>query len=901
MDKWGRQVSTKGSDDLKRFYDIHDDDEEEEEEEVEDGKDEAAGEDVDASAAALATARPMKKERRRREGKSTQPPTSQAAVEEDDEAEGIEDEGDDDAGDDYSRSYLSDRSVAPPSSDSDASSSPSSPSSPTSPTSPAFPNVLGSESDSDLSPTPLDDSDEELTEPIPLTSDPPTCRLAVVNLDWDKLRALDLFTLCRSFQGAGEGRVEEVSVYMSEFGKERMKEEDKYGPIGLYAGSAEEYRQRIEQLASTQAQAEAKQEADADAAAAASTEDSEEQGENDEDENDAEEEDETGKAKAEEEGKEDGEEDQLHEEGEEEVEDAEEAVVAANANAVDPSDPTPLDQERLRSYELSRLRYFYAVVRCSSSSTASHLYAELDGTELESTANKLDLRFIPDATTFDNADLRDRVLHSDVDAAVLGAYRPPSFATKALQHSRVELTWDGEEEGRKRLRKSKWGKEGEDEEDDLKVYLASEGEEDAYGSDAATEVSDDEEGEGGERVVLKRKARSRYTTLLASLNGKGGGRAGEEGGEGKGKEGGEGGEEEEEQVFEMTFEPGLKAKGEELVKRVQAKEEQKGETVFERRARLVREKKRERKQAIKAKSKGERAGGVGEGDDDEEGEEDEVSVDEDDDFFKSAFDDDDYLPAKGVKERAKAFFADDERKERPDKRANRLRREEVERGRGGEVDERKQKERAELELLLMPDHPVADEQQRQDRGYNLKRLLQSNKPVKGKRAKRAMREGGGGGVEEGVGGVGVDDFKVDTADARFAAMYERPEFSIDPTHPGYRATKEMERVLQETGKRRREEKGRTEQEVRERKQSQRRAEEQAQQSGGGQTKGGDDDAGLDALVRSVKVKVKAREALEEQRKRADAARKQSGAGKRLGEEALSKLNKRQKLQGDLRL
>lgn len=64
--------------------------------------------------------------------------------------------------------------------------------------------------------------------------------------------------------------------------------------------------------------------------------------------------------------------------------------------------------------------------------------------------------------------------------------------TKALQHSRVELSWDGEEEGRKKLRKGKWE---EEEEDDLKVYLASEGEEDGYGSDAVIEGDEEEERE----------------------------------------------------------------------------------------------------------------------------------------------------------------------------------------------------------------------------------------------------------------------------------------------------------------------------------------------------------------------------------------------------------------------
>ncbi|PLN79583.1 hypothetical protein BDW42DRAFT_172566 [Aspergillus taichungensis] len=56
-----------------------------------------------------------------------------------------------------------------------------------------------------------------------------TNRVAVVNLDWDNIRAEDLMAVFSSFAPAG-GRVLQVSVYPSEFGKERMEREETEGP-----------------------------------------------------------------------------------------------------------------------------------------------------------------------------------------------------------------------------------------------------------------------------------------------------------------------------------------------------------------------------------------------------------------------------------------------------------------------------------------------------------------------------------------------------------------------------------------------------------------------------------------------------------------------------------------------
>ncbi|KAI0847488.1 hypothetical protein F5Y00DRAFT_240933 [Daldinia vernicosa] len=56
-----------------------------------------------------------------------------------------------------------------------------------------------------------------------------TKRIAIVNLDWDYIKSADLMALFSSFVPKG-GRIERVSIYPSEFGKERMQREELEGP-----------------------------------------------------------------------------------------------------------------------------------------------------------------------------------------------------------------------------------------------------------------------------------------------------------------------------------------------------------------------------------------------------------------------------------------------------------------------------------------------------------------------------------------------------------------------------------------------------------------------------------------------------------------------------------------------
>jgi len=63
-------------------------------------------------------------------------------------------------------------------------------------------------------------------------------RLALCNMDWDRIKAVDILVLCNSFVPK-EGTIESVSILPSEFGKERMKQEDFSGPLELRKASVE--------------------------------------------------------------------------------------------------------------------------------------------------------------------------------------------------------------------------------------------------------------------------------------------------------------------------------------------------------------------------------------------------------------------------------------------------------------------------------------------------------------------------------------------------------------------------------------------------------------------------------------------------------------------------------------
>lgn len=249
------------------------------------------------------------------------------------------------------------------------------------------------------------ESEIELEEGKPEEGEP-SDSFAVVNMDWDNLRAVDLMATFLSFVPTG-GSIKSISIYPSEFGKEQMQKEEVEGPPRDLFKSK---RSKVE---------------------------------SDSDDSDS----------------------------EIDVNNKDDLEKAARKLYQEDDGEEDYDSKALRRYQLQRLRYYYAVVRCDSISTAKKIYDNCDGTEYESTANIFDLRYIPEGMEFDESE------SNDVCTKIPSNYKPNStFVTDALQHSKVKLTWD--ETPKERLNVStRQFSQKEIDEMDFKAYLASDSDE----------------------------------------------------------------------------------------------------------------------------------------------------------------------------------------------------------------------------------------------------------------------------------------------------------------------------------------------------------------------------------------------------------------------------------------
>ncbi|CBY42460.1 unnamed protein product, partial [Oikopleura dioica] len=176
-------------------------------------------------------------------------------------------------------------------------------------------------------------------------------RLAMQNMDWDRMKAVDIYVLVASVLPEG-GLINKVTIYMSEFGKKMTAIEAKEGP-----------------------------------------------------------------------------------------------------RLADTSKEDLTEEDRLRAYQLERLKYCYAVIETDSSATADAIYTELDGQCVGESGSFIDLRFIPDNVSFeDDAPRCQRTTNlPDVCTQKPRNYDLPEFVTSALSRTKVNLTWDEQDQSRKSI------------------------------------------------------------------------------------------------------------------------------------------------------------------------------------------------------------------------------------------------------------------------------------------------------------------------------------------------------------------------------------------------------------------------------------------------------------------
>ncbi|KAI8945423.1 hypothetical protein F4801DRAFT_568324 [Xylaria longipes] len=498
-----------------------------------------------------------------------------------------------------------------------------------------------------------------------------TKRIAVVNLDWDNIKAVDLMALFSSFAPQG-GRIEKVSIYPSEFGKERMKREEVEGPP----------KEIFKKAAKN--------------------------------------------------------EDELDHDSEDSSNDSEDEDEKIKKDMLQEGDDQDFDSDALRSYQLDRLRYYYAVVICSDVSTAEKLYNACDGTEYLASSNFVDLRFIPDDVTFDDEP------REECDSLVSN-YQPTEFVTDALQHSRVKLTWDvapDEAARRENIRKAFSGSRADLEENDFRAYLASDSEGEDDGGvevvEAEAEVAVVEDKPKLSKKELKARKLREALGLSAEPMAKSSRNIGPVG------------------DMQVTFTPALM--GDEKKK----KESQTEETTVEKYIRKERERKVRKKEiAVSKRNGGEAEGG-------EEPAEPEEDLGFDDPFFMT---DEPAKPSKSA-----------ERKEE-----RRRRREEKE---AAAAENAAQK--AQLEKIMMDD---SKNQAKHLDHFNMDEITKAEK----KKSKKGKKKGKNevedhGGLQEG--------FEMDVNDDRFKAVFESHEFAIDPSNPKYKSTPGMKKLLEEGRKKR---------------------------------------------------------------------------------------------------
>ena len=529
--------------------------------------------------------------------------------------------------------------------------------------------------------------------------------IAVMNMDWSHVRAVDLFAILSSFTPPGS--VKKVQIYPSDFGIKQMAKDATHGPVDIWKRARSTH-----------------------------------------DDNDL---------RDDEEVSGDEESDTVDDDNDDDDDELENESPIKTKIAVGVVD-SDFDPEKLRAYEASKLKYYFAIVEFKSPQIADMAYKEVDGLELEHSSAAMDMRSIdPDQLS---GVIEGRTLRDEANS-LPSKYEPPEFVVGALQQTNVTCTWEDEDTEREKLltrytQQQDWGAMAEGE--DLKAYLASDNS--SVGSD--DESSDDEQKEKGE----KKGCRMRKMLGLDSDDTDDGSSSScnnnDDDDDDPPEENGE---------KTVTFTPGKQNLEEKIRSKLQSKEVEEL-TPWEKYQQKRKDKRREKRQAVRSKRGRKVDNPVDDG-----------MYEDDQEFGRANFSDDDV-------DNNDDFFTDGDTKLKSKaKSSNEKDESNVELS-----EERVPSTKAELELLL-----AGDDDEEVTKDYDMRGIIRMDKN-KGKKLKGARKRKEAA-LTSNMSGT---DFKIDIKDDRFAAVLQGTDdrFGIDKTDSNYKDTEAMRKILSEQTKQR---------------------------------------------------------------------------------------------------
>ncbi|KAG8042449.1 hypothetical protein G9C98_005083 [Cotesia typhae] len=407
-------------------------------------------------------------------------------------------------------------------------------------------------------------------------------------------------------------------------------------------------------------------------------------------------------------------------------------------NNTDDDEDSAVQKEKIRLYQLKRLQYYFALIVLDSRETAEAIYRALDGFEYESSSNKMDLRVVTDDRVFDQEP--KEVCDKYLDSA---NYKPRLFTTKAMQQVKCASTWDETSFERQEIaEKMNKGRLDDINHEDIAKYVATSSSEDEPEIENDNNLDKVKEIENNQSKKKNKNDISIYKLLL------------QQNAENEKKK------KKSDIDFEcewgMREENDLKENTEKLVKKKIDEKEKEKLTPFEKYKLKVQEKKKAKK--LKKKQLKNKTGNLSDSDDDSIP----SDVDMNDPYFKEEMINMKPNKAKNKKSKKNAVDSD---------------------------DEEKKQENAELELLLLD-----KEDDKLKNHFDMKKIEQNETLSKSKK-KRLMKKNKGNNSEF------EDKFEINVEDPRFAAVYESPDFHIDPTDPHFRNTKGTELIRKEKFKR----------------------------------------------------------------------------------------------------